>query len=459
MFSRKLLLTLDLDRPLAMSSNRFGPKFAPLRYDLPTALSGSGSGQIDRAEIDRRLDTVRSQLLVEADPAGSSGQEYLPPAAELINRPARLLTEYQTARRKSRLGRILAAAKQLRDAVDRVVIIGTGGFNLGAQALFGACCHPYHNELGRGDRGGRPRIYFDGDSFDNDATQGLLDLLNRERPVRGIEDRWGLIVIGNENDPSETIAACRTLLGPLRQSCGNDRAALAALVLPVCGSSGQLFELAKSLNCPNVFADLDGAEGRFSVFTAAGLLPAAVMGLDLFQLLRGAAAMIERFRTAALSDNPVMNYVAACQLMEVQRGAASRTLITWGQGLDATRNWYNQFRLANIGKLQSGAAGPGNCNSLITNLVVEQSRRDRLTVADGEIDPPRPIETSRPTYTEMMAAAIGAASQARAAKGFPAADIYLPQLDESALGQFFQMIILAATLEERVAHLASNEKT
>ena len=68
--------------------------------------------------------------------------------------------------------------------------------------------------------------------------------------------------------------------------------------MPVTGTSGKLFDLAKALGCGEMFPVPDGVGGRFSVLSAVGLLPAALLGLDVEKLLAGAAAMNEHFRTA-----------------------------------------------------------------------------------------------------------------------------------------------------------------
>ena len=86
--------------------------------------------------------------------------------------------------------------------------------------------------------------------------------------------------------------------------------------------AGKLFELAKALGCREMFPVPDGVGGRFSVLSAVGLLPAALLGLDIEKLLSGAAAMNEHFRTAPPDENIVLQYVGVCHLME-ERAAAT----------------------------------------------------------------------------------------------------------------------------------------
>ena len=100
---------------------------------------------------------------------------------------------------------IVAAADGLAKDVDRVIVLGIGGSYMGARALMEACCHPYHNELMRKRRGGRPRIYFEGNNVDNDALQGLLDL------VEG-DDDWAIVVISKSGGTLEPAVAFRVLL-------------------------------------------------------------------------------------------------------------------------------------------------------------------------------------------------------------------------------------------------------
>jgi glucose-6-phosphate isomerase len=229
-----------------------------------------------------------------------------------------------------------------------VVVLGIGGSYMGARAVFEACCHPYHNEISRQRRGGRPRIYFEGKNADNDALQGLLDL------VEG-SNAWGIIVISKSGGTLETAVAFRIFFEALRKSCGGDVEKFRRRVIPVTGETGRLRDLAAALGCTEIFPIPDGVGGRYSVLSAVGLLPAAVMGLDVSHLVEGAAAMNERFRTALPLDNPALSYAGVCRLMETRHGAAIRVLSTWGKGLEAVGLWYDQLLSESLGKDGRGA--------------------------------------------------------------------------------------------------------
>ena len=148
--------------------------------------------------------------------------------AGFVNLPERLLDQERPL-----LDRITAAGDRLAKEVDRVLVLGIGGSYMGARALFEACCHPYHNEISRQRRGGRPRIYFEGNNADNDAVQGLLDL------VEGSDD-WGIIVISKSGGTLETAVAFRIFLDALRKSCGGDVEKFRRRVIPITGESGRL---------------------------------------------------------------------------------------------------------------------------------------------------------------------------------------------------------------------------
>src|SRR5262249_46308145 len=148
------------------------------------------------------------------------------------------------------------------------------------------------------ERLGVPRVYFEGDGFDNDALHDLLHLLQTGCVDPELhKERWGVIVVSKSGDTLETAAAYRVFRREAAEYYGARSPRLRHLVVPVTGTSGRLRELCRAdgYGEADVFTIPDNVGGRYSVFTAAGLLPAAVMGLDVRALLLGAAALTKRF--------------------------------------------------------------------------------------------------------------------------------------------------------------------
>src|SRR5207253_8171669 len=113
--------------------------------------------------------------------------------------------------------------------------------------------------------------------------------------------------------------------------------------------------LANAKRYPATFPIPDGVGGRFSVLTAVGLLPAALLGLDVRRLLQGAADMTERLRSAIAGDNPALDYTAVCHVLERDAGLKTRVLATWGKRLEALGLWYDQLLAESLGKMEKGA--------------------------------------------------------------------------------------------------------
>lgn len=439
----------------------------PITYDYsglivpkvaPAFVRQTGLADADLRWLAPRLDLARRQVMddLKLYNGGQPLPEELQPLdAAFFDLPERMLGEDREL-----LDRIDAAGDRLAKEVDRVVVLGIGGSYMGARAVFDACCHPYHNEISRQRRGGRPRIYFEGNNADNDSLQGLLDL------VEGNDD-WGIIVISKSGGTLETAVAFRIFFEALRKACGNDVEKFRRRVIPVTGQSGRLRELAAALGCKDVFPIPDGVGGRYSVLSAVGLLPAAVMGLDVEHLLEGAAAMNERFRTALPLDNPPLSYAGICRLMETHRGAAIRVLSTWGKGLESVGLWYDQLLAESLGKDGRGATPltvvntrdlhsrgqqhqEGRRDKLITNLVVEKTHRAWIAVERSDFDQDNLNSISGKTLPDILQAACDGTNRAYAEDLRRTATIRLPRLDEGSLGQLFQMLMLATVIEGRL---------
>lgn len=438
----------------------------PLAYNLSAALiRGTGISKDMLQWLSPRLEAARNEVLDDLalwQQGGQVPKVKEPLDAGFIDLPERLLAEYAEKPEASQLGRIKATAEHLASHTDRLVVLGIGGSYMGARALFEACCHPYHNELSRAARNKRPRIYFEGNNVDNDAVAGLVDVIESEP-----KQRWGIVVISKSGGTLETAVALRIFLDALRRTYGDDPASYNSLIVPVTGEKSRLRSLATALGCPEMFPIPDGVGGRFSIFTAVGLLPAAVMGLDIVRLLEGAAAMNRRFCNSLPGDNPVLDYVAAGHLMEVRRGANMRVLSTWGKGMEAMGMWYDQLLAESLGKDGQGATPlttvntrdlhsrgqqhqEGRRDKLITNLVVDNPRNKPIEVKSSLLNQDMLNELAGKTLPDILKAAIAGTNRAYEDDHRPTTEIRLPSLDEASLGQFFQMMMLATVVEGRL---------
>lgn len=432
------------------------------------------AGGIQESDLERlrpQLDAARQEVL--SDLANFHAGAKVPAEKQPLDSgfhdlPERLLRDYRSSPESSELRKILAAARGLAEEVDRVVVLGIGGSYMGARALFEACCHPYHNELSRAERGGWPRMYFEGNNVDNDGLQGLLGLLGKGKPAQTLEQRWGIVVISKSGGTLETAAAFRIFYRALLASRGSDAAAAARAILPVTGETGKLRELTKSLGCESAaFPIPDGVGGRFSILCAVGLLPAALLGLDVVKLLEGAAAMNDHFRVAPAKENVVLNYVGVCHLMESLHGASIRVLSTWGKRLEAAGLWYDQLLSESLGKAEKGATPitgvntrdlhsrgqqhqEGKRDKLITNVYPGKPKEDAIAIGTSQHDQDALNALASKTLPDVLQAAFQGTNQAYRSANRPTADIVLPQIDEYHLGQYFQMMMLATVLEGRL---------
>ncbi|HJN11227.1 MAG TPA: glucose-6-phosphate isomerase [Pirellulaceae bacterium] len=447
------------------------PTIEPLRFDFQSAFFGDqGFSAKKLLELTPQLEAARTEVVetdlqLFADGESAIPDEKKPLDAGFLQLPERLLAEYYQDRRGSELGRIMQTAKRLREKVDRIVVLGIGGSYMGAKALMDACCQPFFNELSRGERGSYPRMYFEGNNVDNDATQGLLSLLGRGKKATTVDDSWAIVVISKSGGTLETAAAFRQFLAALESSCENP-ADVAQRVVPVTGTSGKLFDLATAIGCPDIYPVPDGVGGRFSILSAVGLLPAAILGINVLRLLEGAATINEHFRTAPVGQNAVLDYVGTGHLWE-ERGATIRVLSVWSKALEAVGLWHDQLLAESLGKDERGTTPlttvntrdlhsraqqhqEGRRDKLISNLIVDQWRCDPLPIGHSNHDQDGLNRRANKTLPDIMSAAIAGTNQAYRDVGRPTADIHLPHGDEASLGQFFQMMMLATVVEGRM---------
>lgn len=396
--------------------------------------------------------------------------EKQPLDAGFQNLPQQLLEEYESNSSESLLGRIEAKAQELREQSDRFVVLGIGGSYMGMRALFESLCHPLHNELTREQRQGVPRLYFEGNNVDNDSITALRELLETScQDPQDILQRWSLTVISKSGGTLETALGFRLFREALEEYYGADSEESRSLVVPITGLEGKLRNFSNHKGYSEVFPIPDNVGGRFSVFTSVGLFPAAVLGIDLKELLQGAADITHKFMTQPMGDNPVLDYTATCHLFEREKNSSIRILSTWGKRLEALGLWYDQLLAESLGKEEKGATPltvvntrdlhsrgqqhqEGRRDKLITNLIVERPGTEPVSVpvVPEEEDQDQLNKLEGKTVPDVLSAAIEGTNRAYADVNRPTADLILPTLDAYTVGQTLQMLMLATVLEGRL---------
>jgi glucose-6-phosphate isomerase len=427
----------------------------------------------DRLEPMRAiLNAVRGRVAAERE-LTNPPPELLPLQAGFIDGPQKLLDSFRRKGDASELGKLNRLAQRLRDNADRVVVLGIGGSYLGGKALFDALCHTYHNELPRNLRIGKPRLYFEGNNVDNDALADLLELLeNTCVEPETAEERWGVVVISKSGGTLETAAAYRAVRGEAAKYYGIKSDWLKQLIVPITGPKGKLRDLARAEGIPDedILTIPDDVGGRYSVFTPVGLLPAAVMGLDVRALLLGAAAMTKRFLEEPFDRNPVLQFAAVNHLMATEAKKPTRVMAVYSKKLESVGFWYDQLLSESLGKSGRGPTPitsvytrdlhsrgqqhqDGTRDKVINNLIVRTQKHPAVLVGMSDRNEDDLNAISRRGLPDLQEAAMHGANQAYAEAARPTADIVLPVLTEHTIGQLLQMLMLATVMEGRLAQI------
>lgn len=264
------------------------------------------------------------QMLTEGTGAGAEYRGWL-------NLPAREPTE--------ETGKILEAAEKIRRDSDVCVIVGIGGSYLGARAAIELLQGPNRN-IGKGK--GDPQILYAGNSLSTRHWNELMTLLEGKD--------FSVIVISKSGTTTEPAIAFRGLKWMLERRYGTEEAKtrIYAVTDPCNGALRKMASEEKWTS----FVIPRNVGGRFSVLTAVGLLPMAVAGIDIIQLLNGAAEAKESYDLRSF-ENPVWLYAAVRNLMH-RSGKAVELLESFEPGFHAFGGWWQQLFGQSEGKQGKG---------------------------------------------------------------------------------------------------------
>ncbi|MBN1823777.1 MAG: glucose-6-phosphate isomerase [Endomicrobiales bacterium] len=233
--------------------------------------------------------------------------------------------------------KIADTARTMSKKFENFVVIGIGGSALGNIALQQALRHPQWNLLPRKGRKGGLRLFVP-DNVDPDVLAGLMDVIDARKTVFN--------VISKSGTTAECIANYFVLRNLLEKKVG--KKAKDHIIITTDASKGYLRELAAKEGIVN-FEVPGNVGGRFSVMSPVGLVSAAFTGIDIKELLAGAADMNERCATDRLSENPAALYAVLQFLFYWQKRPIS-VMMPYSNALYGVADWYRQLWAESLGK-------------------------------------------------------------------------------------------------------------
>lgn len=336
-----------------------------------------------------------------------------------------------------------------------VVVLGIGGSALGTIALQTALLDPFWNELDDEERDFYPRLYV----IDNPDPVTFAALLRR------IDVRRTLFnVISKSGGTAETMSQFLIVRQLLEEAIGDGYRR--HLLFTTDPESGVLRRLAQEEGIatlpvpPNV-------GGRFSVLSAVGLLPAAMVGIPIQELLEGARAMDERCRTEVLKENPAGMYAALQYLADIDLDARIHVMMPYSDPLRDVADWFRQLWAESLGKRHTRSGeevfvGPTPVKSLgatdqhsqvqlymegpfdkTVTFITEAERTEDVTIPSVYPDVPELGYLGGHTLGELLRVEKEATAEALTRAGRMNMSIEIPTVDARSIGELFFMLQVA----------------
>ncbi len=353
------------------------------------------------------------------------------------------------------LSPITQAARRLTANTTDVVFLGTGGSSLGGQTLAQLAGHAVP---GVGLLRDPPRLHFM-DNLDPETFGTLLTRL----PLATSR----FVAISKSGGTGETLMQTAAVLTALKQAGLEKRIGELFLGLSEpakAGKSNGLRDLLGAYRVP--FLDHDpGVGGRFSALTNVGLLPAAMLGLNIEAVRAGAAAAL----APVLNKKPAADVpaaVGAALSVSLARSKPIAVMMAYADKLERFTRWYVQLWAESLGKggkgtTPIGALGPVDQHSQLQLFIA--GPRDKLftviTVATAGRGPRIEADLAKlcgepdfagKTIGDLVAAQGRATAETLAKNGCPGRTLHIEKLDAASLGELLMHFMLETIIAARL---------
>lgn len=236
--------------------------------------------------------------------------------------------------------RIKKTAKKVQGICDVVVVIGIGGSYLGSRAAIEFVKGQYYNNKHGKDT---PDVYFVGNNVSSAYLNDIIEIV-------GDRD-FCINVISKSGRTTEPAIAFRIFKEMIEKKYGKE-GARERIIATTDREKGALKELADAEGY-ETFVVPDDIGGRFSVLTAVGLLPMAIAGLDIDEVMRGAQEAMKMYETNDINNNDCLQYVAMRNIL-YRKGINIEVLVNYEPALTMLGEWFKQLFAESEGKEHKG---------------------------------------------------------------------------------------------------------
>lgn len=236
---------------------------------------------------------------------------------------------------------IKKCADRLQKQSQFVVVVGIGGSYLGSRAVIEALQNPFKSYSNHDHF---PHVIFAGNSLSEQYHTKLLDLLDK--------NDYSVIVISKSGTTTEPAIAFRLLKDHCEKKYGKKNSSERIVVITDY-KKGALKQVSNE-NHYDSFVIPDNVGGRYSVLSPVGLLPIAVAGINISELLHGALKMKDILvNHCSLSDNIALQYAWNRYLL-YQSGKKIELLVSFEPSLSYFIEWFKQLFGESEGKENKG---------------------------------------------------------------------------------------------------------
>lgn len=229
-------------------------------------------------------------------------------------------------------------AAMVKGRFENILVLGIGGSALGGMAMTEALLKPYWNLLSEEQRDGMPRIFFL-DNIDPDTMTGLLDFLDLSKTL--------VNVITKSGSTAETMSQFMIVKDRLEKELGDNYRY--NIVATTDKRTGILRQIAEQEGY-KTFVVPDDVGGRFSVFSAVGLLPMALVGIDIDAVVNGIKDMDLALKNTDIKENIAAQNALIHYLMDTKKGKNMSVMMPYSSRLKYVSDWYVQLWAESLGK-------------------------------------------------------------------------------------------------------------